>query len=345
MARKTETSNRTRVIRERKTGHSAKVTLPTKKRSRRESISAPGIPPVMVRSAVLDSQATINRMRKKNKAKKVRRRYDVALNAPGAEMRLPALPQVRIGWRLVSAMLVALLGYAIYFVWNSPMYRVGEVEVQGVKRITNQDVNQVLDVYNEPIFTLNARAMQSLVERSFPEFSVVQVQVDLPDTVLVTVAERIPVLVWSHAGHTELVDDQGVGFPVRSTVISGEELASLPVVEADALPFGVSEQEMRLDAPVATTGEAHQLMSPEMVQQMLSITKYAPSGTRVVYDAEHGLGWKEPRGWAAYFGQVQDIDMKVSVYQAIVSRLEAEEIQPELISVEFVHAPYYRVAN
>jgi len=38
----------------------------------------------------------------------------------------------------------------------------------------------------------------------------------------------------------------------------------------------------------------------------------------------------------------QDMEMKLSVYQAMVDRLQSEGIQPALISVEYVHAPYYR---
>jgi hypothetical protein len=55
------------------------------------------------------------------------------------------------------------------------------------------------------------------------------------------------------------------------------------------------------------------------------------------------MGWKDGRGWDVYFGEPQDMDMKLVVYQATVRRLESEGIQPVLISVEQVHAPYYRM--
>jgi hypothetical protein len=35
--------------------------------------------------------------------------------------------------------------------------------------------------------------------------------------------------------------------------------------------------------------------------------------------------------------------MKMAVYQALVDQLKSEGIQPALISVEYVHAPYYRM--
>ena len=69
-----------------------------------------------------------------------------------------------------------------------------------------------------------------------------------------------------------------------------------------------------------------------------------PADTMLVYDSEHGLGWNDPNGWEVYFGaEDQDMEMKLSVYQAMVERLQSEGIQPALISVEYVHAPYYRM--
>jgi hypothetical protein len=35
--------------------------------------------------------------------------------------------------------------------------------------------------------------------------------------------------------------------------------------------------------------------------------------------------------------------MKLNVYQTLVDQLQSEGIQPEMISVEYVHAPYYRM--
>jgi hypothetical protein len=40
---------------------------------------------------------------------------------------------------------------------------------------------------------------------------------------------------------------------------------------------------------------------------------------------------------------MQDIDLKLRVYAAIVARLKEDDINPLLISIENVHAPYIRV--
>jgi hypothetical protein len=62
-----------------------------------------------------------------------------------------------------------------------------------------------------------------------------------------------------------------------------------------------------------------------------------------VYDPLRGFGWQDERGWQAYFGQVTDMEMKLKVYNALVSKLEQKGERPALISVEYVHTPYYRL--
>jgi hypothetical protein len=84
-------------------------------------------------------------------------------------------------------------------------------------------------------------------------------------------------------------------------------------------------------------------MPVDMVSAILSMSAQAPKDTTLVYDAKHGLGWKDPRGWDAYFGNVKEIEMKLRVYNALLEKLKKDDVQPVLISLEYVHAPYYRL--
>jgi cell division protein FtsQ len=301
------------------------------------------MPPVMVRGAV-PGTAKIKRKRSKT-----RRRYDVALGVPGAEMRLPSIPQVRPGWRLVSFVMVALLSVLIYHLWTSPVYRVQAAEVGGLNRVTNDEVNAALNIEDEPIFTLDANQMQERLSSAFPEFSAVSVQVALPATVAVTVTERIPVLIWHQGSKTELVDAEGVAFSSRGEAAD----ARLPVVEAKSAPpspipqapkpAGIELKDIQpLDDQPVSQGPNY-FMTPDLVKAVLVLSKQAPKNTAMVYDAQHGLGWKDARGWEVYFGDAQDITMKLRVYKAIINQLMADDTQPALVSVEYVHAPYYRL--
>jgi hypothetical protein len=74
------------------------------------------------------------------------------------------------------------------------------------------------------------------------------------------------------------------------------------------------------------------------------VKEEAPENTSLLYSNRHGLGWKDSRGWQAYFGtDIQDMDAKLKVYKALVQELRSEDIQPVMISVEHLHAPFYRL--
>ena len=340
--------------------------LKTKKRLVKSAESAP--PPVMVRSR--DSWGLSPERKRSKKPWGTRRRFDVALSMQGAEMRLPALPQLAIGWRAASFGLVILLAAALYYFWNSPKFQINDAKVDGLQRISSRDVETVMGATGQPVFSLDANQLRQKLAQAFPEFSAVAVQIGLPNSILVTVTERKPVLTWQQDSKTSLVDANGVAFPLRT----GAKPGPGPLVQAKdsppsvPLPVSISPSEIPTDIlsrhPELVEGlsknetlpptASRQLMSPDMVTAILTLAPTAPQGTLLVYDAQHGLGWKDKRGWDIYFGDAVDsegtqsrvlstIANKLQVYKALVKYLQAQKIQPVLISVEHVYAPYFRV--
>ena len=88
---------------------------------------------------------------------------------------------------------------------------------------------------------------------------------------------------------------------------------------------------------------AQPFLKPEFILAVMALRENAPQGVPLLYDAARGFGWRDPGGWDVYFGDAQDMAMKLDVYQAIINRLDdKEETLPSLVSVENVHAPYYR---
>jgi len=259
-----------------------------------------------------------------------RRRYDVALNVPGAEVRLPALPTVRLSWRIVSGILVIASLVLLFNFWNSPAFKVKSVDVNGLKRLTSKDINTVINVSGDSIFSVNSQRIIKDLHRAFPEFKSISVEVGLPAKISISIAERQPIISWQNNDSEKWVDAEGVAFPPRG------EAGSLVKIEAKDTP-NVRSQDV-----VTTT----QFIDPQMVAAILKMAGQAPQGTAMLFDNVHGLGWKDPQGWQVYFGwDMKDMDIKLRVYQAMVNRLKGEGIQPALVSVEYVHAPYYRLEH
>lgn len=285
------------------------------------------IPPVMVRS----DSSSLSGNRVPLRKTRPRRRIDVNLGMPGVEMRLPAMPQVQIGARMISGLLVVALIATLYYLWTSPTFQVAGINISGLQRLDRENLEAFLDIRNRPVFTLNERSLEDKLAANFAEFSSVQVEIALPNQVDVTVHERQPILTWRQGGRTVLVDANGVAFPLRNEYDSAPPI----VVDAQGAP-PVADDVVGPQAPV-------QLIPVEMVSAILSVSSLAPANTPIIYHQERGLGWRAAEGWEVYFGDVSDMNLKLRVYQTLVNRLKGERIIPALISVEFVHSPFYRL--
>lgn len=298
---------------------------------------AAAVPPVVSRSPMAGVA-----QRQKPRAKPRRQIY-YSLSTPGAEVRLPALPAVHPGWRLLSGALTAGLLALVFMLWNLPMFQLEAARLSGAQRLTAHDINAVLDVSGLRSFEVSAQEMEDELRTAFPELSAVSVRVGFPASLLVTVKERTPLLAWNQDGGTQWIDAAGIAFPAR-----GDAPEGLVAVDGQAPPAPVAPAEAGADPAAAAAAvaakEPQPFISPALIPSILAMRAEAPAGVDLVYDPRYGLGWDDPKGWKVYFGlNNEDMSLKLQEYQAIVARLEAEGIQPKLISVEFIHAPFYRL--
>jgi hypothetical protein len=113
------------------------------------------------------------------------------------------------------------------------------------------------------------------------------------------------------------------------------ELEGLVLSEAQKMEAGGQAAPPRLD--------------PQWVSAILAVGAQAPRRARLIYDGERGLGWEDRQGRQVFFGtsgvDPETLDLKLKIYLALLQRLAKQEIRPVLVSVEYVHAPYYRVEH
>lgn len=281
-----------------------------------------------------------------NPGQKIRKRFDISLNTPGAELQLPAVPVIRLSWQWFSAMIVVGCLAGLFYLWSAPAYQVSSIPVEGLQRISAREVNLVLGLNQTPIFILNPVVMAEELAAAYPEFYDVAVEIKLPNHVAVQVDERQPVLAWKYSSGLVWVDQKGVSFPIRGELpsVGGDDADTLPVVEAQGMVAAPEAQTEEAAAMAQNPFVARQLLSPELVNAVLEIAQLSPPHTTILFDPAHGLGWKDPRGWHVYFGMDnQNMSSKLLVYDEIVRQLLDQGITPRLISLEHEHAPYYRL--
>jgi cell division septal protein FtsQ len=266
---------------------------------------------------------------------KTRRRYQAAFSMPGIQIHMPAitLPRFEVGWRLLSFFISLLLGAALYLAWTLPMFRVTVAQVTGNQRITADEINTVLNSAGEPIFTLLPSELEKRIRISYPELASATVTLSLPNVLSVNITERQPVILWQQNGGYTWIDADGIAFRPRGSannLISVNALASPPAGQALA------------DDAFSPTP----YVSKDMVKSIQILAPNVPSGATMVYDPRYGLGWSDSRGWQAYFGSdAQEMNVRLNVYQSLVSSLLQRGIYPIFISVQYPSAPYYRLSQ
>src|SRR5512147_651736 len=80
---------------------------------------------------------------KRKPAQNARRRYQVALTS-ASDARPISIPRPQLGIRLLSFLVVLLLGAAIYFVYTLPTFRVTQARVTGNQLISAEELSAAM---------------------------------------------------------------------------------------------------------------------------------------------------------------------------------------------------------
>lgn len=280
-----------------------------------------------------------------------RRTYYVALSSPGTEMRLPAIPTIRPGWRLLSATIALLAGIGLFSLVFSPFFRIGALNINGLERLTLSEIEAVVDIENLSIVEANPVEIKEQLIARFPGLESVEVQVSLPTSVTLNVKERAPVMVWKQGDDVQWIDQNGVIFPPNGEVeglvsISSPEkppvvLAQTPVDRATEEATAAEEGGARLAKPV-DLGPAR--LDPTLFETAMKLATHLPAGTPLVFLESEGLGWEAPSGCDIFVGSdLSRLDVKIAAVQVIEEKLSQQGISAELINARNLDAPYYRV--
>jgi cell division protein FtsQ len=248
-----------------------------------------------------------------------------------AEVRLPSMPAIRPGWKLLSGFLAAVCLLAILFTSVSANFRVSKVSINGLKRITPLEVESILALSQTPVVAVDTSAIAYQLAQTYPELSNIKVRLSLPSTVSISALERAPFIAWMTKDHVFWIDTNGTIFPERGTTtpplsIQSEDLPPLSAVET---------------ASQSTTVEEN--LDPGILHAILELSSRMPNQMNLIYSAQDGLGWIDQHGWKVFLGMdFTDLSIKILEYQAIAAALEKQGLQAVMISVERVDAPFFR---
>ena len=277
------------------------------------------------------------------------RRVQYKVSANGVETRMPTLPEFHFNWQWVSGILAVVFIAVALLLTNLTVFQINAISVDGLKRLTPEDLAPVIQKYAGSIFMVDRNELTEALSFAFPELIIHSVHTILPSTLRITVTERQPIISWTTGDTTQWVDSEGVVFPPRGDsgpVLFIYSTDPMPLTRTTPIPSDPMEYfNIALDRAekVLTPEEALKHMDPAIIKAALDFSTQIPEGSALVYDSVSGMGWKDGRGWTVFFGLTLDnMAFKQTEYQAIVSRLTELGITPTTISVEYADAPYYR---
>jgi len=272
-----------------------------------------------------------------------RNKVNVPLKTKGAELQLPAFPQIKLGWRLISgAIFVLSLAVVITFTGLN-VFSVTGITLEGAERLTSDIILSQLGVSGKSIISIDPKEIATQITEIFPSVKTVKVTAGLPASLTVKITERQPLVLWQEPENSYWIDEEGVLFYPR-----GEAEVALTVTATGNPPSAIVEipedAEDLADANSTELTTSLTRTTPEFIDALFALRAYLPEGSTLQYDPEFGLGWQDPNGWLVYFGSdVSNIDLKLVEYETIIAELQAKNLTPALISLKFLYAPYYRL--
>lgn len=253
-----------------------------------------------------------------------RRRLDLAIpHELGAEIRLPAIPAVHAGPRLLSGLVLVLSVYALMAATRLQMFYVTQADVQGATMLTATQIRSIARVDQASVFLVDPRAGAAQFAK-IPEVASANVSVAWPNRVVIHITERKPAISWDDAGRTWWISGEGIAF-----LQHGDD-SQLIKVESDQPVLHITQD------PLAKVLPDKILVAASVLAAQL------PKGTTLRYDPDHGLGFEDPHGWTAYFGVGGDMVMKVRLYKSLSEELAKQGVRASIVSVKDPATPYYR---
>lgn len=268
------------------------------------------------------------------------RHFDIAFNTSRANIRTPGIALPAIGPRLASAILIVIMGFAFFTMMNSTLFQVSGATLSGNVRLTEADINSSLQAIGKPIFSIVPELIKDDLLIMFPEIETIEVKITIPNQIHVHISERTPVIAWQNQdGSVNWIDVHGYKFPMRGQI---ENLITI-TASGDPPILMVEEANPADPESLAPIEKPKEFIPALMVKAITELVALAPQGSAITYDPNYGIGWNDPRNWKVYFGEnTENISTKLMIYQAIVEKLTLEGIQPTMISVEYLEAPFYR---
>ena len=228
-----------------------------------------------------------------------KRERETEQNRPTERVRPTGM--IWISWRWVSGTMTGVLLVVLYGLLSSNAFYVNSISVGGVNYLTREEIFRFTGISQKHIFWVDPAEVKAQLEAN-QNIAAADVRVSWSsEMVQIVIQERDPVLTWEQGNDRVWVD-------INGTVMYQRE------DRADLLRIVYDPNEAQTGEP--TTAR----IKTEVVHGALLLKSRLPNIDVLLYHPIKGLGWRDPRGWTAWFGIGDNMAMKAIVYEALIAQ-------------------------
>ncbi len=252
----------------------------------------------------------------------------------GAPKRRPPRSQ-RSRWlrrTLVSASLLLALVFGLHTLATAPYFQVQHIIIEGTRSGQIIAAIERLHLEGHNIFLADTSAAAAHI-KTLPPIADASVTRQLPDTLLVHVVERQPVLIWQ------------VGTTLYSVDAGGAIIAQVP--SANGLPVVSDEHSRDQHGQPFAPGSK---IDPKIIQMARQLLEQVPTASGITSftlrnTLEYGIVLISQDGWQARFGGPNNLENKIQELAAVIQLVRQQGQQLALVDLRFGYYPYYRLKS
>jgi cell division septal protein FtsQ len=215
--------------------------------------------------------------------------------------------------RLIGGMIVVLMIWVTYLVFDSDDFYVYRARIQGNRILSAAEIYAASQVDGLSVFWIDPEAVAGNVE-ALPNVKRAYVHLTLPANLIIEVEERQPEIIWQTGEEMWWIDNEGLFVP--------------PHEEADAENnrLRIIDQEVRAIQP-------NDQIDLGIVRGAQIIHEHKPELETLYYSQQYGLTYLTPEGWPVYVGKKENIRAKLRAADSIYADLAARQVSPLFIDV------------
>ena len=247
-------------------------------------------------------------------------------------------------WKLLSLLaLVVVAGLGSSFAVTSAAFRIEQVNVAGTRNRALVDTIQHMGMQGQNIFLVDVTALTARVA-ALPTVASVNVQRQWPNQVMVTVTERVPVLLWQTKYGTYSVDAQGRIIAPASETTSADQLMAVVDTRKNT---GTGSEKIQ---PGSSLNEADVRFAMDVFTRLPKVTGVSAftlnyTDSLPVAPGETGsFVVVSPTGWLAYIGGAGDsnpLDNRLLELQQILTMAQQQQLHLATVDLRFGLRPVY----